>query len=133
MGNFNINGDGTDEPILWRCVAFEKISGYDANGNPITDSTDTVTEYRDGYLPLMLADKEICQRAYDKEGQITIGSHGRGRERTGGGSNYWGDSNIRDWLNSSAGHGEVEYTCGNTPLSQPRDFCRISMTPQKRR
>lgn len=41
--------------IKWRCVAFEKVTGYDANGNPIIDSTQTSQTYKDGYLPLMLA------------------------------------------------------------------------------
>ena len=25
--------------LSWRCVAFEKVTGYDKNGNPIIDST----------------------------------------------------------------------------------------------
>ena len=35
---------------------------YDDNGNPIMDATDTVTEYKEGYLPLMLSDKILCTR-----------------------------------------------------------------------
>lgn len=115
MGTYDINEDGTAEPVLWRCVAFEKITGTDTNGNPITDSTDTVTEYKDGYLPLMLADTSICKKAFDASGEDTKGSHGRTENRSAHGSNYWADSNIRDWLNSSAPSGDVAYTCGNKP------------------
>lgn len=118
MGEYDTDGDGTAEPILWRCVAFEKISGYDDKGDPITDSTKTVTEYRDGYLPLMLADKSICKKAFDVAGSDTTGSHSRDdsdSSRQTYGSNYWGDSNIRDWLNSSKSAGNVVYTCGNSP------------------
>ena len=118
MGTYDTDGDGTAEPILWRCVAFEKISGYDEDGNPITDSTDTVTEYRDGYLPLMLADTSICKKEFDAAGSVMTGSHSRDNansSRQTNGSNYWGDSNIRDWLNSSESAGNVEWTCGNPP------------------
>ncbi len=118
MGTYDTDGDGTAEPILWRCVAFEKISCYDDKGNPITDSTDTVTEYEDGYLPLMLADKSICNKEFDAAGIVTTGSHGRDNansSRQKYGSNYWGDSNIRDWLNSSESAGNVKWTCGNSP------------------
>lgn len=116
MGTYDINEDGTDEPIFWRCVAFEKITGTDTNGNPITDSTQTSIEYRDGYLPLMLADTSICKKAFDMSGSDKNGSHGRSEKRLLNGSNYWADSNIRDWLNSSATEGDVIYSCGNKPL-----------------
>lgn len=42
-----------------------------------------------------------------------IGGYRYGREIRG--SNYWGDSNIRSWLNSAAADGEVEWLCGNPP------------------
>lgn len=109
MGTYN------GRPILWRCVAFEKVIGTDGNGNPIIDSTQTVTEYRDGYLPLMFADTSICEKPFDTKGNNTNGSHGRADNRVSHGSNYWADSNIRDWLNSSAPAGGVSWTCGNEP------------------
>ncbi len=66
MGTYAPNTNSTAAPILWRCVAFEKISGYDDSGNPITDSTQTEAEYKDGYLPLMFADASIIgKKAYD--------------------------------------------------------------------
>ena len=108
LGDYVEMGTYYGKPILWRCVSFEKISGYDSNGNPIIDSTDTRTSYADGYLPLMLADRIITIKAFDARGG-SKGSHGRGYVenyvrgyyRQQGGSNYWGDSCIREWLNSA--------------------------------
>jgi|GEM_PF-2158576 len=126
LGDYVRMGTYYGQPILWRCVSFEKISGYDAKGNPIIDdSTDTRTTYADGYLPLMLADRIICIKAFDGAGTNTSGSHGRGKDynsqrgyyRRIEGSNYWADSNIRCWLNSTATAGNVVWTCGNAPTS----------------
>ena len=55
MGTY-AEGYDDPKPIKWRCVSFDKIIGYDADGNPIIDSTDTVTVPTPGYLPLMLVD-----------------------------------------------------------------------------
>ena len=121
LGDYIQMGEYYGQPILWRCVSFEKISGYDENGNPIIDSTDTRTSYADGYLPLMLSDKIICIKAFDAKGKNTIGSHGRGYysgyHRMYNGSNYWADSNIRDWLNSTASEGNIVWSCGNPPTT----------------
>jgi len=117
LGDYVYMGTYNGSPILWRCVAFEKITGNDANGNPIMDSTQTSQTYQDGYLPLMLADGSLCDKQFDKEcRENRTGSHARDNDnnrRKNYGSNYWGDSNIRDWLNSSAD--TVTYTCGNSP------------------
>lgn len=118
IGDYIQMGTYYGVPILWRCVSFDKISGYDAEGNPIIDSTDTRTTYADGYLPLMLSDKLICIKPFDAAGENNIGSHGRAEEgytRKQNGSDYWEDSNIRCWLNSSASAGEVVWLCGNPP------------------
>lgn len=123
IGDYVQMGTYDDMPILWRCVAFEKITGYDTNGNPITDSTQTFDEYKDGYLPLMLADTILCQKAFDAKGDDKTGSHIRGTatngttDRVAYGSNYWADSNIRCWLNSDADAGNVEWLCGNAPIT----------------
>ncbi len=125
IGDYINMGTYYGEPMVWRCISFEKITGYDENGNPIIDSTDTVKEYKEGYLPLMLADKIICLKPYDASGFNTSGSHGRGMYYNGTvgyfrkeyGSNYWGDSNIRCWLNSDADAGQVEWLCGNPPTN----------------
>ncbi len=95
--------------IKWRCVAFEKATGN------VIDSTQTSQTYKDGYLPLMLADTSIGDKEFDANGNNTSGSHGRADTRTRWGSSYWGDSNIRDWLNSSASAGNVTWSCGNEP------------------
>ena len=119
IGEYVQMGTYYGKPILWRCVSFEKISGYDANGNPIIDSTDTRTTYADGYLPLMLSDKILCLKAFDAAGNNTSASHGRGgnNERKKHGSDYWADSNIRDWLMSDTPAGNVVWSCGNPPNS----------------
>ena len=131
IGDYVQMGTYYERPILWRCVAFEKITGYDTNGNPITDSTDTVTTYQDGYLPLMISDKILCLKAFDAKTSVNTeaGSHSRSTQRTTAGtgataataysatacSSYWADSNIRCWLNSDAAAGNVEWLCGNPP------------------
>lgn len=127
IGDYVQMGTYYGQPILWRCVSFEKIKGYDSSNNPIIDSTDTRTTYADGYLPLMLSDKIICLKAFDAAGTNTNGSHGRGYysskngkwyySRKTNGSNYWGDSNIRCWLNSAASAGYVYWACGNPPTA----------------
>lgn len=123
VGEYLQMGTYYDEPILWRCTAYYKITGYDDNGNPIVDAMEKSTEPKDGYLPLMVSDKILCLKPFDAAGENTSGSHGRGyvNDNTAGywrrqrGSNYWGDSNIRDWLNSDASAGNVVWSCGNPP------------------
>ena len=99
IGDYVQMGTYYGEPILWRCV------DIDENG------------------PLMLSDKIICLKPFDAFGTNTSGSHGRGYYVFGTqgywrqqyGSNYWADSNIRDWLNSTASAGNVNWSCGNPP------------------
>lgn len=122
IGDYLQMGTYYGEPILWRCVAFEKITGYDDCGNPIIDSTDTVTEYKQGYLPLILSDRIICIKPFDASANTNNNSsHFRGynyREKKIYGSNYWGDSNMRSWLNSNNDAGEVKWLCGNPPTKE---------------
>lgn len=94
IGEYITFGKYYDEPILWRCI--------DIDGNGM----------------LMLSDKILCFKAFDIPASTggshdRIGMHRYGRERRG--SNYWGDSNIRSWLNSDAAAGEVSWLCGNPP------------------
>lgn len=95
IGDYIQMGTYYGEPILWRCV------DIDQNG------------------PLILSDKIICIKPFDAYGTNANGSHGRGwsngYKRKQEGSNYWGDSNIRCWLNSNANSGDVVWTCGNPP------------------
>ena len=99
IGDFVTLGTYYEEPILWRCV------DIDENG------------------PLMLSDRIIGIKPFDASGASTgmngNSSHSRGNQfyhkRTVRGSNFWADSNIRNWLNSTAQAGEVTYTCGNVP------------------
>lgn len=87
MGKYN------GKSILWRCV------GVDDNG------------------PLMLADKIIDTLSYDAKtnDNSKTKSHSRNYKRDNYGSNYWKDSNLRSWLNSTASAGNVEWLCGNPP------------------
>lgn len=95
IGKYVQMGTYYGEPILWRCVDIDK------NG------------------PLMLSDKIICLKAFDASGDNTSGSHSRsyneGFYRREYGSNYWADSNIRSWLNSTDSEGNVNWACGNPP------------------
>ncbi len=99
IGEYVEMGTYYGKPILWRCV------DIDENG------------------PLMLSDKIICLKAFDASGINISGSHGRGclsmdevgYWRRESGSNNWGDSNIRCWLNSTEAAGNVEWLCGNPP------------------
>ncbi len=105
VGEYLQMGSYYGEPILWRCV------NIDENG------------------PLMLSDRILCLKTYDASGNNMTGSHKYGEEyfnipneRAFYGSNYWGDSNIRSWLNSDAPAGEVEWLCGNPPSDVYFDF-----------
>ncbi len=97
IGDYLSIGNYLGEDILWRYVA------DDENG------------------ALILSDGILCIKYFDNKGNITTGSHGRGygniikgyNDRTGGGSSYWGDSNIRDWLNSNLPMNEIIWSCGN--------------------
>ena len=104
IGDYVQMGTYYGEPILWRCV------DIDENG------------------PLMLSDRIICFKAFDAAGYDTSGSHNRGysdgyyRQKSYG-SNYWGDSNIRSWLNSNDSAGNIKWLCGNAPvLSGMREY-----------
>ncbi len=97
IGDYLQMGTYYDEPILWRCV------DIDENG------------------PLMLSDKILCLKPFDAQTSENseTGSHSRDSDsnRASYGSNYWADSNMRSWLNSSATAGNVEWLCGNPPIA----------------
>ncbi len=97
IGEYIQLGKYYGKPILWRCVDIDE------------------------YGPLMLSDKIITIKAYDAKGDVTSGSHGNGYYsgdwRRAYGSNYWGDSNIRSWLNSTEKEGNVKWLCGNPPIA----------------
>ena len=66
---------------------------------------------------LMLADYIIDTLPYDAmtNDNSRSKSHSRNYKRDTYGSNYWKDSNMRSWLNSTADAGEVKWLCGNPP------------------
>ena len=91
VGDYVKMGTYNNASILWRCVSI------DDNG------------------PLMLADRIIDTLAYDAKTNDNSNSksHSRSYKRDDYGSNYWKDSNMRSWLNSSAAAGKVDWLCGN--------------------
>ena len=93
VGDYIKMGTYNNASILWRCVSI------DDNG------------------PLMLADKIVDTLAYDAKtnDNSTSKSHSRSYKRDDYGSNYWKDSNMRSWLNSTAAEGKVDWLCGNPP------------------
>lgn len=93
VGDYVKMGTYNNASILWRCVSI------DNNG------------------PLMLADKIVDTLAYDAKTNDNSNSksHSRSYKRDDYGSNYWKDSNMRSWLNSTAAEGKVDWLCGNPP------------------
>ena len=93
VGDYVKMGAYNNASILWRCVSI------DNNG------------------PLMLADKIVDTLAYDAKTNDNSNSksHSRSYKRDDYGSNYWKDSNMRSWLNSTAAAGKVDWLCGNPP------------------
>lgn len=67
---------------------------------------------------LLLSDTVFAPRAFDAPGTAQTGSHKatRGKKRNEKGSNYWADSNIRTWLNSTAqDFSNITWDCGIAP------------------
>ena len=93
LGQYISLGKYNGKDIVWRCVS------VDDKGS------------------LMLADKVIDTLPYDAmtNDNNRSKSHSRNYKRDTYGSNYWKDSNMRSWLNSTATSGEVNWLCGNPP------------------
>ena len=93
LGAYISLGKYNGKSIVWRCV------GIDEKGC------------------LMLADNIIDTLSYDAmtNDNSRSKSHSRNYKRDTYGSNYWKDSNMRSWLNSTANAGEVKWLCGNPP------------------
>ena len=93
IGDYVKMGTYNGKSVLWRCVDF------DENG------------------ALMLSDKLVDTLAYDAKTNDNSNSksHSRSYKRDEYGSNYWRDSNMRSWLNSTATAGKVDWLCGNPP------------------
>lgn len=93
LGNYIRLGKYKDKDIIWRCVSIDEKGA------------------------LMLADSIIDMLPYDAKTNDNnhSKSHSRNNNRDNRGSNYWKDSNMRSWLNSTAVAGEVKWLCGNPP------------------
>lgn len=100
VGTYLTLGRYYGDPITWRCVA------EDENGK------------------LMLSDQILSIKCFDVGGEASGGSHVSENNqasyyfRVMFGSNYWADSNIRCWLNSTAPEQGVEWICQNPPIDQ---------------
>ncbi|HCS94773.1 MAG TPA: hypothetical protein DIV38_03435 [Clostridiales bacterium] len=99
LGQYISLGKYNGKDIVWRCVS------VDDKGS------------------LMLADKVIDTLPYDAKTNDNnrSKSHSRNYNRDNRGSNYWKDSNMRSWLNSTAVAGEVKWLCGNPPREDSVD------------
>ncbi len=93
LGNYISLGKYDGKDIIWRCVSIDEKGA------------------------LMLADNIIDTLPYDAmtNDNNRSKSHSRNYKRDTYGSNYWKDSNMRSWLNSTAAAGEVKWLCGNPP------------------
>ncbi len=93
LGNYISLGKYNGKDVIWRCVSIDE-KGL-----------------------LMLADNIIDTLPYDAKTNDNnrSKSHSRNNNRDNRGSNYWKDSNMRSWLNSTAVSGEVKWLCGNPP------------------
>ena len=92
-GDYISLGKYNGKDVVWRCVSIDEKG------------------------PLMLADNVIDTLPYDAmtSDNNRSKSHSRNYKRDTYGSNYWKDSNMRSWLNSTAVAGEVKWLCGNPP------------------
>ena len=92
-GDYISLGKYNGKDVVWRCVSIDEKG------------------------PLMLADNVIDTLPYDAKTSDNnrSKSHSRNYNRDNRGSNYWKDSNMRSWLNSTAVAGEVKWLCGNPP------------------
>ena len=93
LGKYIRLGKYNGKDIVWRCVSIDEKGA------------------------LMLADNIIDTLPYDAKTNDNnrSKSHSRNYNRDTYGSNYWKDSNMRSWLNSTAVAGEVKWLCGNPP------------------
>lgn len=99
LGDYIILGKYNGKDIVWRCVNIDEKGA------------------------LMLADSIIDTLPYDAKTNDNnrSKSHSRNYNRDNRGSNYWKDSNMRSWLNSTAVAGEVKWLCGNPPRDDSVD------------
>ena len=93
IGDYIQMGKYNDVPILWRCM-----------------------DINDEHGTLLLSDKILCFKAFDAAGKHDYDDIFQNVEKHG--SNFWEDSNIRAWLNSTAPAGAVEWPCGVPPMAE---------------
>ena len=114
------------DPIVWRVADFVSYSDTDKYGNAIMPLNYETGE-NDTEAVLLIADKIITARCFDSGFQKDeippeYSSHYRDPAERVNGSNYWGDSNLRAWLNSNATWDEgIEWPCGYPPDGEYHD------------
>lgn len=105
------------EPIIWEIAGFGWIGAEEGSDIPsVADSSNEVQ--KEGYLPLLVSDEILCLKAFDAAKTVETDEGSHSRRKSGKASNYWKDSTLRAWLNSSAQSGEVEWLCKNPPSEE---------------
>ena len=124
------------QPILWRYVLDDENGKLFLSDNvlcrkPYDKVGELYRSYENGFWGVSEETGETVNPATgEKFTEKEIGSHARGVYArlcdVCAGSNYWGDSNIRSWLNSSADAGQVSGFAEFRPpgiLKMKADFC----------
>lgn len=114
IGDYVQMGTYCGEPILWRCVSFGITETVQDSDTPIVSVTREQNE--SGTVPMLMSDEILCLKAFDSAATVSSDTGSHARRADGKASNYWNDSNIRSWLNSSAEAGKVEWLCSNPPV-----------------
>lgn len=112
QGDYVQMGTYYGEPILWKCEYFRTLTD-NADGAPtVTYKRD---KYEKGAAAFMVSDEILCLKAFDAGTTADAEGGSHTRRDASKGSNYWGDSTLRSWLNSEAPAGEVTWLCQNPP------------------
>ncbi|OGO86655.1 MAG: hypothetical protein A2Y22_07000 [Clostridiales bacterium GWD2_32_59] len=99
VGNYLKFGTYLSQPIVWRVI--NKVDAAYLAANPGSG-------LHEGDL-MLFSDKIISLKAFDATGENLITEAGGDADRGTYGSNYWDKSNLKAWLNSSAGAGIVDW------------------------
>jgi len=99
VGNYLKFGTYLSQPIVWRVI--NKVDAAYLAANPGSG-------LHEGDL-MLFSDKIISIKPFDATGENLITGAGGDADRGTYGSNYWDKSNLKAWLNSSAGAGLVDW------------------------
>ncbi|HCC06991.1 MAG TPA: hypothetical protein DEP72_02320 [Clostridiales bacterium] len=107
VGNYLKFGAYLSQPIVWRVI--NKVDAAYLAANPGSG-------LHEGDL-MLLSDKIISIKPFDATGENLITGAGGDADRGLYGSNYWDKSNLKAWLNSSAGAGTVDWLTYLSPTA----------------